>query len=175
MLRWHHNADQGVSGHLSTAGGYHFRKIGCFPIWQRPPSSTGRRPPPIGRLAIDRTHIPSHTWTMQGNVLGAVERACARRASFVHLEMGTGITGLATVASTAPFLGIVGTLQGFNYAFRGTVGQRTDIMAAIARDLSEALVLTALGVAVALIAFWGCRHLRSKLEDIDREMKVASL
>jgi biopolymer transport protein ExbB/TolQ len=119
--------------------------------------------------------IPSQTLSMQTGVLGAVERACARRASFVHLEMGTGITSLATIASTAPFLGIVGTLQGFNYMFRGIAGQRTEIMAALARELSDALVLTALGLAVALIAFWGCKHLRSKLEDLDREMKAASL
>jgi len=112
---------------------------------------------------------------MQADVLGAVERACARRASFVHLETGTGITGLATIASTAPFLGIVGTLQGINYAFRGIAGQRTDIMAAIARELSGALMLTALGIAVALIAFWGCEYLRSRLEDLDQEMKSASL
>jgi biopolymer transport protein ExbB/TolQ len=66
-------------------------------------------------------------------------------------------------------------LQGFNYAFRGTAGPPTGIMAAVARELSLALVLTALGLAVALLAFWGCKHLRSKLEGLDREMKAASL
>jgi biopolymer transport protein ExbB/TolQ len=43
------------------------------------------------------------------------------------------------------------------------------------RGLSDALMLTGLGLLVALIAFCGREHLASKLENLDMEMKTASL
>lgn len=113
---------------------------------------------------------------MQGGVLGAVERACARRASVIHLEMGRGLTSLATIASTAPFFGVVGTLIGIFAVYQGSgSGQRWTIFVWITKGLSEALMLTGLGLLVALIAFCGREHLASKLENLDIEMKTTSL
>jgi len=114
---------------------------------------------------------------MQAGVLGAVERACARRASVIHLEMGKGLSSLATIASTAPFFGVMGTLIGIFVAYQGTAGswEHWTIFARITEGLSEALMLTELGLLVALIAFCGREHLAWKLESLDIEMKTASL
>jgi biopolymer transport protein ExbB len=114
---------------------------------------------------------------MQAGVLDAVERACARRVSTIRLEMRRGLSSLATIASVAPFFGVIGTLTGIFVAYQGSAGSgdRWMVFAGITGRVSEALVLTGLGLFVALIAFCGREHLVSKLENLDVEMKTASL
>jgi biopolymer transport protein TolQ len=85
------------------------------------------------------------------------------------------MTSLASVAYTAPFFGIIGTLVGILFSFRGTAGSRAAILAALASELSNALVPTGLGVLVALLAHWSRKHLLAKLNDFNVEMKTASL
>lgn len=108
-------------------------------------------------------------------VLDAVARACALAAFKARIELSHGMTSLASVASTAPFLGIMGTLMGIFASFKGVAGNAVSIRAAVAWGLSNALLPTALGVLVALLAHWGRKHLLAKLNDLDVEMKMASL
>ncbi len=112
---------------------------------------------------------------MQNGLVATVERACTRAASVVHLKMSRGITSLATIASTAAFLGAMGTLLGIAYSFRGTTGSKILIMAAAARQISWALMPTGLGLIVALSAFCGTEYVASNLQAIDVEMKNGTL
>jgi biopolymer transport protein ExbB/TolQ len=107
-------------------------------------------------------------------VLGSVERACARESSTVALEMSTGVHSLATIASTAPLIGLMGTVTGISNSFRGLGAEKWTAMAAITQGLSEALLPTALGLLVALIAFCSNRHLASETETLQVEMHNAS-
>jgi biopolymer transport protein ExbB len=96
------------------------------------------------------------TRSSKSEVLVAVKRACARAASVIHIELSRGTTSLATIASTAPFFGVMGTIMGIFPPFsRGIRGSKVSIMAAFAGEFSKALWPTALGLLVALIAFCG--------------------
>jgi biopolymer transport protein ExbB/biopolymer transport protein TolQ len=107
--------------------------------------------------------------------LDAATRASARSAVVVHREMKRGLNSLATITSTAPWIGLVGTILGVNSSFRGFGASKETILAAIFDGLSEAFVPTALGVFVAVIAMWCYKYLLNKVETFDSEMESASL
>ncbi len=108
-------------------------------------------------------------------VIDSVRRRCRRSADAVHGEMKRGLHGLATIASTAPFVGLFGTLLGIVNSFPGCSGEKSACMAAVMERLSESLVPTELALLVALPALLSYRYLRSELEAIDVEMENASL
>jgi biopolymer transport protein ExbB/biopolymer transport protein TolQ len=101
--------------------------------------------------------------------------AAERAATAVHSEMGRGLFGLATVASTAPFLGILLNVIGIVGSFTGVCGEKTAIMAALAGRFSESIVPTACGVAIAVTALTGHRLFTTQLSGIDAEMRAAIL
>jgi biopolymer transport protein ExbB/TolQ len=111
----------------------------------------------------------------KSKVIALTHRAIAVAARTVHLDMKRGITGLATIASTAPFVGLFGTVLGIMNAFRGAAGQRDFVRAAITRGISEALVTTAFGLLVAVPAAWCYNYLANRMELFDIETKSASL
>ena len=88
--------------------------------------------------------------------------------------MKRGLYGLATVASIAPWLGMLGTLDGIANLFKGCGCERTAWMLAIVGGMSEALVPTALGLLVAIPAQWGYRHLSDVVEEFDFQMQDAT-
>src|SRR5205814_658633 len=69
-------------------------------------------------------------------------------------EFRRGLSGLATIGSTAPFVGLFGTVFGIINAFRGMKNAETAVIAAVAGGISEALFTTALGLVVAVPAVW---------------------
>lgn len=103
-------------------------------------------------------------------IVDAVKRALARSQRNIHADMKQGLGGLATVASTAPFVGLFGTVIGImNGLFRGCGAPRAVWMAATANGVSEALVSTALGLLVAVPAAWAFNYFTSVLETFDIE------
>jgi MotA/TolQ/ExbB proton channel family len=109
-------------------------------------------------------------------VLQLVSRASKRSSAVVHEEMKGELYSLATIASLAPWVGIFGTILGIVNSFGGGVtGEKTAIMAAFAKRLSESLWPTAFGLLVGLVSLWFYLYLSSKLRTIDLEMENASL
>ena len=101
-------------------------------------------------------------------IVDAVRRALARSERNIHTDMKRNLGGLATIASTAPFVGLFGTVIGImNALYRGCGAPRAVCMAATANGISEALVSTALGLLVAVPAAWAFNYLRSRLEIFD--------
>src|SRR5579864_1728631 len=107
--------------------------------------------------------------------MNGAKRASARAAAIVHGEMKRGLGSLATITSTAPWVGLLGTILGINNSFRGFDGSEKSLMAAIFEGLSQALVPTALGLIVALMAMWCYKYLLTEVEAIDLEMESVSL
>jgi biopolymer transport protein ExbB len=66
--------------------------------------------------------------------------------------MRRGLTILSTVGSTAPFIGLLGTVIGIVSAFKGIAKTGSGGLAAVSAGISEALVETALGLFVAIPA-----------------------
>ena len=81
-----------------------------------------------------------------------VQHAMARR-----IARGTGI--LATIGSTAPFVGLFGTVWGIMNAFIGISESKTTSLAVVAPGIAEALLATALGLVAAIPAVVIYNHL----------------
>ena len=107
-------------------------------------------------------------------VLEAVERATKRAAAVVHADLQAGLKGLATVASLAPFVALLGTVVGILNSFVGCGAARSTCMAAVFDRLALALVPTVLGFGVAIPAWLGYKYLTGRLEALDLELEDTS-
>jgi biopolymer transport protein ExbB len=108
-------------------------------------------------------------------VIEAAKRGLERSVAIVHAEMKRGLSGLATIGSTAPFVGLFGTVAGIINAFKGIQAEKATGLSAVAGGISEALVTTALGLLVAVPAVWAYNYFTSKVEAFDVEMDNSSM
>ena len=106
--------------------------------------------------------------------LEASRRALERAEAIVHAELKRGLNGLATIGSTAPFVGLFGTVVGILNAFKGISGAKATGLAAVAGGISEALVTTAIGLFVAIPAVWMFNYFTGRVEGFDVEMENSS-
>ena len=67
-----------------------------------------------------------------GETIEASKRALERTEAIVHAELKRGLGGLATIGSTAPFVGLFGTVMGILHAFQGISEQKATGLAAVA-------------------------------------------
>jgi biopolymer transport protein ExbB/biopolymer transport protein TolQ len=111
---------------------------------------------------------------LPGEELEASRRALERAEAIVHAELKRGLAGLATIGSTAPFVGLFGTVVGILNAFRGIASSHATGLAAVAGGISEALVTTAVGLFVAIPAVWMFNYFTGRVEAFDVEMENSS-
>jgi biopolymer transport protein ExbB len=111
---------------------------------------------------------------ISGETIEASKRALERAAAIVHAELKRGVSGLATIGSTAPFVGLFGTVLGIIHAFQGISTAKSTGLAAVAGGIAEALVTTAMGLFVAIPAVWVYNYFTSKVESFDVEMDNSS-
>ncbi len=109
-----------------------------------------------------------------GETIEASKRALERAAAIVHAELKRGVSSLATIGSTAPFVGLFGTVLGIINAFQGISAQKSTGLAAVAGGIAEALVATAIGLLVAVPAVWMFNFFTNKIEAFDVEMDNSS-
>lgn len=119
------------------------------------------------RAHQDSSEIP-------GEEIEASKRALDRSEAIVHAELKRGISSLATIGSTAPFVGLFGTVVGIINAFKGIATEKSAGLGAVAAGISEALVTTAVGLFVAVPAVWMYNLFSSQLEAMDVEMGNSS-
>jgi biopolymer transport protein ExbB len=111
---------------------------------------------------------------ISGEDIEASKRALERASAIVHAELKRGISTLATIGSTAPFVGLFGTVVGIINAFKGISTEKSTGLGAVAGGFSEALVTTAIGLFVAIPAVWMYNYFAGKLEGFDVEMDNSS-
>jgi biopolymer transport protein ExbB len=87
-------------------------------------------------------------------------------------EMRRGLTILSTVGSTAPFVGLLGTVIGIVSAFRGIAQAGSGGLAAVSAGIAEALVETALGLFVAIPAVIMFYFLSSSIDKEETTVKT---
>src|SRR5713226_7172087 len=109
-----------------------------------------------------------------GETIEASKRALERTEAIVHAELKRGLGGLATIGSTAPFVGLFGTVVGILNAFKGIQTEKATGLAAVAGGISEALVTTAIGLFVAIPAVMMFNYLTGRVEAFDVEMDNSS-
>jgi biopolymer transport protein ExbB/TolQ len=111
---------------------------------------------------------------ISGNEIEASKRALERAEAIVHAELKRGISTLATIGSTAPFVGLFGTVVGIINAFKGISSEKSTGLAAVAGGISEALVTTAVGLFVAIPAVMVFNYFTNRVEAFDVEMGNSS-
>ena len=108
-----------------------------------------------------------------GHGRDAANRAMERAAMRETLDLKKGTAILATVGSTAPFVGLVGTVFGIINAFAGMAESGSGGLGAVSGGIAEALVTTALGIAVAIIGVWLFNFFNNRAELIVNDMTVS--
>jgi biopolymer transport protein ExbB len=113
--------------------------------------------------AMPRQQIDINTW---------LAMSLDRAIDVINNRLQTGLAFLATVGSTAPFVGLFGTVWGIYHALTaiGIAGQAS--IDKVAGPVGEALIMTALGLAVAVPAVFGynwlVRRNRVAMEQVRR-------
>jgi biopolymer transport protein ExbB/biopolymer transport protein TolQ len=111
---------------------------------------------------------------ISGETIEASKRALERAEAIVNAEMKRGVSSLATIGSTGPFVGLFGTVVGIVNAFKGIASEKAAGLGAVAGGISEALVTTALGLAVAIPAVMMFNYFTNKVEAFSIEMNNSS-
>jgi biopolymer transport protein ExbB len=109
-----------------------------------------------------------------GEEIEASKRALERAEAIVHAELKRGVSGLATIGSTAPFVGLFGTVVGIINAFKSIASEKSTGLGAVSGGISEALVTTAVGLFVAIPAVWMFNYFTNRIEAFDVEMGNSS-
>ena len=122
-----------------------------------------------GTIAVkDHSALPRQQLDLNSWLSMSLDRAI----DVVNNRLQTGLAFLATVGSTAPFVGLFGTVWGIYHALTaiGVAGQAS--IDKVAGPVGEALIMTALGLAVAVPAVlgynWLVRRNRVAMEEVRR-------
>jgi biopolymer transport protein ExbB len=121
--------------------------------------AAGRKSVPASLLAAAIGEI---RLSIEGNAGGIQARAASRFAEIVRAEGRAARSGLgivAMIASTAPFVGLFGTVWGIMNSFIGISKAQTTNLAVVAPGIAEALLATAIGLAAAIPAVLVYNHL----------------
>lgn len=106
--------------------------------------------------------------------IATASRAGERSKTMFNQELRRGLSILATIATSSPFIGLFGTIFGIINAFRGMALTGSGGIGAVAGGIAEALVTTAVGIGVAVLALWVFNSLNTRVEVFDAEMANTS-
>lgn len=108
------------------------------------------------------------------DIVESGKRAIERETLMTTAEMKKGLGNLATISTTAPFVGLFGTVVGIINAFRGMALSGSGGLGAVSAGIAEALATTALGLFVAVPAVWMYNYFLNKIERFQVEMSNSS-
>jgi len=131
----------------------------------------------LAKVLVSGLHeLQAHTKSKEipGDTIEASRRALDRATAVVIEDFKRGLSGLATIGATAPFVGLFGTTIGIINAFQGMKTEETAGIAAVAGGIAEALVTTAFGLFVAVPAVWAFNAFTNKIETFTVEMDNSS-
>jgi biopolymer transport protein ExbB/biopolymer transport protein TolQ len=115
---------------------------------------------------------------MDGSVtvadINTAERAVEREMLMEMVSLKRGLAILATVGSTSPFVGLLGTVFGIINAFEGMAKSGSGGITAIAAGIAEALIATGFGLIVAIPAVWFYNFFTTKIDNLSAEMTYTS-
>lgn len=102
-------------------------------------------------------------YDVHGAIKGAIDRVASRQLSTLR----NGLSVLATVGSTAPFVGLFGTTFGIINSFQGMAKEGGGGLGAVAAGIAEALVTTAVGIGVAIAAVLLYNYFTARIEGLE--------
>jgi biopolymer transport protein TolQ len=89
-------------------------------------------------------------------------------------QEAAGLSFLATVASTAPFVGLFGTVWGIMHSFSAIAAAKDTSLAAVAPGIAEALFATAIGLGTAIPAVVGYNQIRAAYARCGQRLAAAT-
>ena len=108
------------------------------------------------------------------DIVDSVRRAIQRAAALTSADLKKGMAALATIGSTAVFVGLLATTLGVINAFQGIAATGSGGLGAVSGGISEALMGTAFGLVVAIPAVWFYNYLTGRIEFFTVEMDNSS-
>src|SRR5574339_746533 len=97
------------------------------------------------------------------DLLDTVRRSIQRATALTSNDLKKGISSLATIGATAPFVGLLGTVVGIISAFQGIATTGSGGLGAVSAGIAEALIETAFGLAVAIPAVLFYNYLNTRI------------
>ena len=114
---------------------------------------------PFSKIALDAAQAAAHHQRSDGSRLSEtlnrsefVDRALRQGVTRESMRLESGLTVLATVGASAPFVGLLGTVWGIYHALIAIGSSGDASISAVAGPVGEALIMTALGLFVAIPA-----------------------
>lgn len=103
-------------------------------------------------------------------VVDNVRRSLRQGVSLEMTRLTSSLSFLATTANTAPFIGLFGTIWGIMHTFHSIGAMKSASLATVAPGISEALIATAFGLAVAIPATVGYNVFVGRLENLEAKL-----
>lgn len=139
---------------------------------------------PFSKIAMAAAKSASHYADSQGGRMAEalsrqefIDRAILQASQRESAKFDSGLTMLATVGSTAPFVGLFGTVWGIYHALIGISQKGKASLDVVAGPVGEALIMTCIGLGVAIPAVLaynffvrGNGRLRSKIEIFRKDL-----
>ncbi|MBU1196035.1 MAG: protein TolQ [Proteobacteria bacterium] len=107
-------------------------------------------------------------------ISGSIKRSLNRSAGVEVRRLAQLVPFLATAGNTAPFIGLFGTVWGIMDTFQGIGLSGSASLAVVAPGISEALVATAAGLAVAIPAVIAYNYFTDRIRTLDSELQSFS-
>jgi len=127
---------------------------------------------PLARLTVvGLTTFEQNRRNTGLNAAEATRRELGRKLEEYSQEARRGMSLLASVGSTAPFIGLFGTVMGIITAFQGIASSGGGGIGAVSAGIAEALIVTAVGLAVAIAAVLIFNYLSGRFDSLDMSMQ----
>jgi biopolymer transport protein ExbB len=121
----------------------------------------------VGSASVDN---PKDETMEQAKVLERTQHAMERAQILIITDFKKGLSILATVGATGPFVGLLGTVVGILNAFGKMKTMGAGGIGEVSGGIAEALVTTAFGLLVAIPAVWLYNYFTGRVERIQHEM-----
>jgi len=128
----------------------------------------------LGEALVEIKPLLRDRSTITSADINSAERAVDRQMLILQAELKRGMGVLATVGSTAPFVGLLCTTMGIVNSFTGMAESGGGGLAAVSAGIAEALITTAFGLLVAIPAVWFYNYFQTKMENLTVEMTYTS-
>ncbi len=127
----------------------------------------------LQKLGKSRASIRTgeETLEMQLATMDNLKRALRKAEGMELQRLSKSLSFLATTGSATPFIGLFGTVWGIMSSFHDIGMRGSASLAVVAPGISEALVATAAGLAVAIPAVIFYNHFSNRLEDVEGDMQ----
>ncbi len=107
---------------------------------------------------------------LSGDIQSILERSLRQQISKERKVLESGLSMLASIGSTAPFVGLFGTVWGIMHALEGISKAKSASLDVVAGPIGEALIATAIGIAAAIPAVLAYNYFLRKMRLCEAEL-----